>query len=113
VNAQGLFCDENFQLVEFPQKRVFKRGDESGASLTAEVQNGHDDNEIEVEAGVALPDALQGELPLLRSQTTEPREQALLHGVEEFIGERPAVVIRQRQIPIVTAGRSSVPSIFD
>jgi hypothetical protein len=40
MHAQGLFGNEDFQLIEFPQKGSFKLGDETVAPLAAEVQAG-------------------------------------------------------------------------
>src|SRR5437660_260723 len=106
MNPQRLFGDEDLQLLEFPEQGLFELSDEAGAPLTAEVQDGEDDDLIEVESSRALPDSLQREVALLRGQTAEPVQEAAMHSLEEFISERPALVICQRQVQIVTASRS-------
>ena len=95
VNTQRLFGDEDLQLIEFPQKRLFELSDESRAPLTAKIQGGHDDDLIEIEPSTTLPNSLQREFPLLSGQTAKAGQQPVLHRLKEFIGDRPAVVIRR------------------
>src|SRR2546428_319929 len=85
MNTQRLFGDEDLQLIEFTQQRLFELSDESRAALTAKIQSGHDDDLIEIEPSTALPDSLQWEFPLLSGQTAKPGQQAVLHALKEFI----------------------------
>ena len=110
MNPHGLFGDEDLKLLEFAQKGLLELSNEARAALTAEVQDGHDDDEIEVQPSVALPYATQGELPLLGGQAAEPGQQARVHGMEEFVSKRPARIVPQRQVDVVAAGRSSAAS---
>ena len=66
MNPQRLFGDEDLELLEFPEQGLFELSDEAGAPLTAEVQDGEDDDLIEVEWSRALPDSLQREIALQR-----------------------------------------------
>ena len=66
MNPQRLLRDENLELIEFPKEGLFELSDQSAAPLTAEVQHGQDDDLIEVQAGLALPDATEGEVALVR-----------------------------------------------
>ncbi len=82
VNAQRLFGNQDLQLIEFAQKGLLELGDETGASLTPKVQDGHDNDLIEVEPGAALPDPLQREFALMGGQTTESSQQPALDALE-------------------------------
>jgi hypothetical protein len=82
-------------LLEFPQEGLFELRDETGASLTAEVQDGHDDDLIEEEAALSLPDATQGKVALSRGQTGETRQQAPFDGIEDLVGNGPTRVVGQ------------------
>ena len=107
MNPQRLFGDEDFELLEFPEQGLFELGDEAGAPPTAEVQDGQDDDLIEIDATFSLPDATERESTLLGGQSTEPGHQAPLDGVEKRDGKRAAVVVGQGQIKVVSAGRPS------
>ena len=58
VNTQRLFSDQDLQLIEFPQKHLFELSDESRAALSAKIQGGHDDDLIEIEQSITLPNSL-------------------------------------------------------
>src|SRR5207249_4743657 len=73
MNPQRLFRDENLKLIELSQQYSFQFGDESDASLAPEVEHRHDDDLVEKELGISLPDASQGEFALLNSEAAKPR----------------------------------------
>ena len=85
-------------MIEFPKEGLFELSDESAAPLTAEVQHGQDDDLIEVQAGLALPDDTEGEVSLLRSQVAEPRQQTPFHGIEKIIGKELTLVVGPGEI---------------
>jgi hypothetical protein len=64
----------------------------------AEVQHGQDDDLIEVQAGLALPDATGGEVALARGQTAEPRQQTPFHGIEKLVGKGLTLVVGPGEI---------------
>ena len=64
--------------------------DESRAPLSAKIQGGHDNDLIEIEPSITLPNSLQREFPLLSGQTAKPGQQPVLHRLKEFIGDQPA-----------------------
>ena len=66
VDSERMLGNEDFQLIELAKKVLFQLGNETRAAPTAEVQHGHDDNPIKVEAAAALPDSLQREIALQR-----------------------------------------------
>jgi hypothetical protein len=72
VNVERLFCNENLKLVKNAKQILFHLGNETSASLTAEVQNSHDNDQIKVDLASAVPDSLQREFSLLNCQTAEP-----------------------------------------
>ena len=98
--------NEDFQLIELAKKVLFQLDNETRAAPTAEVQHGHDDNPIKVEAAAALPDSLQREIALQRGSAVEPLQQPKLQALEHIIRDRPAGVVAQRQIKVVPASRS-------
>src|SRR5262249_51142301 len=73
----------------------------------AEVQDGEDDDLIEVEATFSLPDATERESTLMGGQPTEPGHKAPLDGIEKLDGKGAALVVGQGKIKVVTASRPS------
>ena len=105
MNAKRLFGNEDLQLVEFAKKIQLELGNESGAAARAEVENADNDDEIEIKPAAALPDSLKREVALQRSQTMEPIQQAALQAAKSIVGDRPPLIVSQRQIKIVPASR--------
>src|SRR5438445_522016 len=56
VNAQKRFGDEDFLLIELPKQVLLERGNKPRAPITSEVQHGHGNDLIEIQALVSLPD---------------------------------------------------------
>jgi hypothetical protein len=107
MNAERLFGNKDFQLLERAKEVSFQLGKETRAALTAEVQNGQDDDTVKVDTILIVPDTAQRRVPLLGSQVAELSHEASLDGIEKLPGKGPALVIGQGQIKIVTASRSS------
>src|SRR5262249_20571386 len=107
MNPQWLFGDEDFELLKFPEQGPFELADEAGAPPAAEVQDGEDDDLIEVEATFSLPDATERESTLMGGQPTEPGHKAPLDGIEKLDGKGAALVVGQGKIKVVTASRPS------
>jgi hypothetical protein len=62
MHSQELLGDQDLQLVELSEQRPLELSDEARAAPRAEVQHGHDDDLVQVQAGAALPEALQREV---------------------------------------------------
>jgi hypothetical protein len=107
VNPQGLLGDEDFQLLEFAEEKLFELRDEPGAPPTAEVQHGEDDNLIVVKARLALPNAAEGKVALLSSQSLEAGDQPAFHGIEHLGRKGDTGIVCQRKIEIVSARGST------
>jgi hypothetical protein len=104
VNPQRLFRDQDFELLEFAQEGLLEVGDEPRASSLAKVEHGHDDDLIEIDARVTLPDATQRELALLARQAAEVGQQASLDSFKHGPGKRAAGIVRQRQVEVIPPG---------
>ena len=53
---------------------------------------------IEVQAGLALPDATEGEVALVRGQAAEPRQQTPFHAIEKTIDKEPTLIVGHGEI---------------
>jgi transcriptional antiterminator len=93
VNAKRLFRNEYLQLIEWTKKLLFQLGNESCAALAAEIQDGQDDDQIEVSAIRTLPDTTKRKVALQDGQTAESVQQALMHVLEYLIGYRSPIII--------------------
>jgi hypothetical protein len=104
MNAQRLFGDKDLQLVEFLKEGLLELSNEACAASAAKVESAHDDDLIEIEPCVTLPDSLQREIPLLKSQTAKLGQQTALRRFEGLVRDGPAIVVGQREIKIVAPG---------
>jgi hypothetical protein len=68
------------------KKRPLQPGHKPSAALTTKVQDGHDDDFINIEPCLSLPDSLQRELAPLGREPTEVLNQSLLKRDESPLG---------------------------
>jgi hypothetical protein len=61
---------------------LFEALDESGTSSAVEVESGHDDDLIQVETRVTLPNTARGKLSLVGSEAAEPDQEPSFEFVE-------------------------------
>ncbi len=93
MNAQRLFRNEDLQLIEVPQKGLLELSNKLRTPLTAKIQGGHDDDLIEIEAALSLPNAAERKMALLRGQPAEPGQEVAFDGIEKFVGKEPALIV--------------------
>jgi hypothetical protein len=104
MHAQGLFRDEDFQLIEIAQQILFELSDKACATLPMEIERGHNDHLIQIDSRFSLPDSPEREVALLRRQAAEPSHQPSFDRVEYCVGDGTARVIAERQIQVVPPG---------
>src|SRR5882672_4508505 len=71
-----------------------------------EVQNRHDDDLVEVQPCLSLPNTFQGEVPLMGGQAAKSGQKLPLHDVEFLFGNRLASIVGQRQVEVIPSGAS-------
>jgi len=95
VDAQRLLGNENLQLIKVAQQVLFELSYKSRTPISAEIQNGHDNYLIEINAGFSLPDTAEREVALLRGQATEPSHKPPLDAIENRVSNGSAGIIAQ------------------
>jgi hypothetical protein len=97
MDAKRLLGNQDLELIKLPQEVLLELTNEPGTSRAAEVEDGHDDDLIKIEARPALPDSTQGESSMVRGESPKAatRRRSTLSNTFEGNG-RPALFVRGR-----------------
>jgi len=101
MHDHRLLDNEDFQLLEFAKEVSFEFGDESTAALPAEIEGGQNDDLVEINARLTLPNPSQREFTLLCRQASEMVHESPLDRVKRRVCKETPGFIGEREVDIV------------